>query len=195
MLWRYAIGEGGRAARRRAPVRPRQARPDAARERGRPALPAASTGPRSRATSPTGPGSERPHARRLWDEVEGDLAEIDGAWLLAEDVGRARVAAGGGGRALPAARRSRTSRSPTAALLAPDRELHKRLFRPVASPGVVLKDGRLAGLWRAKAKGRKTEITVEKLGRLARRDLADEAQRVAELRGSDEAGAGRRRGA
>ena len=51
----------------------------------------------------------------------------------------------------------------------------------------MLKDGRLAGLWRVKAKGRKAEITVEKLGRLARADLEDEAQRVAELRGAAEA--------
>ena len=50
-----------------------------------------------------------------------------------------------------------------------------------------MKDGRLVALWRAKAKGRKTEITVEKVARLARRDLTDEAQRVAKLRGSDEA--------
>jgi hypothetical protein len=51
----------------------------------------------------------------------------------------------------------------------------------------VLKDGRLAGLWRVKAKGRKAELTVEKLGRLARRDLEQEAERVAELRGAAEA--------
>jgi hypothetical protein len=48
----------------------------------------------------------------------------------------------------------------------------------------VLRDGRLVGLWRARAKGRKTELSVEKIGRLARGDLADEAQRVAALRGS-----------
>ena len=51
----------------------------------------------------------------------------------------------------------------------------------------MLKDGRLAGLWRVKAKGRKAEITVEKLGRLARGDLEEEAQRLAELRGAAEA--------
>jgi hypothetical protein len=73
---------------------------------------------------------------------------------------------------------------PNRALLAPESELGKRLFRPVASPGAVLKDGRLVGLWRVKAKGRDAEITVERLGRLARRDLGDEAQRVGDLRGA-----------
>ena len=65
-------------------------------------------------------------------------------------------------------------------------ELRKRLFRPVGSPGAVLREGRLAGLWRAKAKGRKLELTVERLGRLRRGELEAEAQRVAELRGAAE---------
>jgi hypothetical protein len=68
----------------------------------------------------------------------------------------------------------------------PEPELRKRLFRPVASPGAVLRDGRLAGLWRVKAKGRKAEITVEKLGRIARRGLEEEAQRIGKLRGASE---------
>ena len=76
---------------------------------------------------------------------------------------------------------------PNRPLLAPDDELRKRLFRPVASPGAVLRDGRLVGLWRARAKGRRTELSVEQLGRLARGELEDEAERIAELRGSSEA--------
>jgi len=48
-------------------------------------------------------------------------------------------------------------------------------------------DGRLTGLWRVKAKGRKAEVTVEALGRLAHGDLEAEAQRVAELRGANAA--------
>ena len=51
----------------------------------------------------------------------------------------------------------------------------------------MLRDGRLAGLWRAKAKGKKTEITVETLGRLAPGDVEEEAQRVARVRGAAEA--------
>lgn len=45
----------------------------------------------------------------------------------------------------------------------------------------------MAGLWRLKAKGRKAEITVQRLGRLARRDLEEEAQRISDLRGASEA--------
>ncbi len=52
---------------------------------------------------------------------------------------------------------------------------------------MVLRDGRLTGLWRVNVKGRKAVVTVEKLGRLPRGDLEEEAQRVAELRGAAEA--------
>jgi hypothetical protein len=43
------------------------------------------------------------------------------------------------------------------------------------------------GLWRVKAKGRNAEITVERLGRIARSTLEEEAQRIAGLRGASEA--------
>jgi len=107
-------------------------------------------------------------------------------WLLREDagdLGSARQAKGT--RLIPPG--DPYLQKPNRPLLAPEAEVRKRLFRPVASPGAVLEDGRLAGLWRVKAKGKKAEITVEKLGRIARTDLEDEAQRVADLRGASEA--------
>ncbi len=73
---------------------------------------------------------------------------------------------------------------PDRALLAPDAILRKELFRAVGSPGVVLKDGRLVGSWKAARKGRRLEITVRKLGRVARGDLEEEAAAVAALRGA-----------
>jgi len=42
-------------------------------------------------------------------------------------------------------------------------------------------------LWRVKAKGKKAEITVEKLGRLARAEVEPEVQRIADLRGAAQA--------
>jgi hypothetical protein len=48
----------------------------------------------------------------------------------------------------------------------------------------VVREGRLVGLWRMKARGRKAELAVEKIGRLAKADVADEARRIAEVRGS-----------
>lgn len=130
------------------------------------------------------------HARRLWDGTAGDLVEVRvgerEAWLLGEDLGALELPPPAEGiRLLPPG--DPYLQKPNRLLLAPDAELRKRLFRPVASPGAVLKDGRLTGLWRVKAKGRKTELTVEKLGRLGRGDLEAEAQRVAALRGAAEA--------
>jgi hypothetical protein len=130
------------------------------------------------------------HARRLWDELDGELAEVRvggrAAWLLREDEDALSSPPGADGiRLLPPG--DPYLQKPNRPLLAPGAELRKRLFRPVASPGAVLHDGRLAGLWRVKAKGRKAEITVEPLGRLPRGLVKDEAERVAALRGGAEA--------
>jgi hypothetical protein len=45
----------------------------------------------------------------------------------------------------------------------------------------------LVGQWRAKVKGRKLEIAVEKIGRIAKSALEEEAERLAALRGASEA--------
>ena len=186
MLWRYATVKAG--ARLDSERRYRTGKP------GR--TPAASEavrrflgfyGPAKPGDFADWAGLAKPHAQRLWDEAAGELAEVRVAkgkgWLLSADMGALESPpAANGIRLIPPG--DPYLQKPNRALLASDPELRKRLFRPVASPGAVLRDGRLAGLWRAKAKGRKAELTVEKLGRLARADLEEEAQRVAELRGA-----------
>ena len=132
-------------------------------------------------------GLARPHAQRLWDEAAGELTEVRAGkgrgWVLSEDVkALASPPAAEGIRLLPPG--DPYLQKPNRSLLAPDAELRKRLFRPVASPGAVLVDGRLAGLWRGKAKGSKGEITVERLRPLPRAALEEEVRRVAELRGA-----------
>jgi Winged helix DNA-binding domain len=189
MLWRYATVKAG--VRLDSERRYRLAKP------GR--TPAASHAVRRFLGfyGPAGPGDfadwtglAGSHAERLWDEVADDLAEVrvgkSTGWLLSEDLDALESpAAAEGIRLIPPG--DPYLQKPNRPLLAPDPELRKKLFRPVASPGAVLRDGRLSGLWRVKAKGKKTEVTVEKLGRLRRADLADEAGRVAELRGAAEA--------
>lgn len=134
-------------------------------------------------------GLAKPHARRLWDELASAMVEVpvreNVGWLASDDVAALESPpAAEGIRLIPPG--DPYLQKPNRALLAPEAELRKRLFRPVASPGAVLKDGRVAGLWRTKAKGKKMELTVETIGRLARRELEDPAQRVAELRGAPE---------
>jgi hypothetical protein len=189
MLWRYGTVKAG--------VRLDSGRRYTTGEPGRP--PAASEavrrflgfyGPADPAGFAEWAGLAKPHARRLWDEVAGDLVEVrvgkSKAWLTSEDMGALESPrAAEGVRLLPPG--DPYLQKPNRPLLAPDPELRKRLFRPVASPGAVLADGRLTGLWRVKAKGRKAELTVESLGRLPRGELEEEARRVAELRGAAEA--------
>ncbi len=115
-------------------------------------------------------------------EVADELAEAGDGWVLRRDVRvLASPPAADGVRLIPPG--DPYLAKPNRALLAPDDALRKRLFRPVASPGAVLQDGRLVGLWRSKAKGKATEVSVEKLGRIGRAALEPEAERIAALHG------------
>ena len=189
MLWRFAtVKAGARLDSERRYLLGKPGRAPAASEAVRRFL--GFYGPATPGGFAEWAGLAKPHAQRLWDEVEGDLIEVpvgkSKAWLLRgdeSDLDSPQEAEGI--RLLPAG--DPYLQKPNRPLLAPEAELRKRLFRPVASPGAVLRDGRLVGLWRSKAKGKKTEITVEKLGRLARSDLEQEARRVAEVRGGGEA--------
>jgi hypothetical protein len=186
MLWRYATVQAG--VRLDAERRYTMGRPGRA--------PKASEAVRRflRFYGPAKPGDfvewagvAKPHGTRLWNALADGLEEVrvgkGAAWILAEDASElASPPAAEGVRLLPPG--DPYLQKPNRPLLAPDDAVRKRLFRPVASPGTVLKDGRLVGLWRAKAKGKKVEITVEKLRRVARADLDEEARRMAELRGA-----------
>jgi hypothetical protein len=186
MLWRYATVEAGvRLDSERRYTRGKPGRAPAASRAVRRFL--AFYGPSTPGDFAEWAGLARSHAQRLWDDVAGDLVELQvgktKAWLLAEDLAELESPpAAEGVRLLPPG--DPYLQKPNRALLVPDPALRKRLFRPVASPGAVLKDGRLAGLWRIKLKGRAAELTVEPLGRISRVALDEEARRVAELRGA-----------
>jgi hypothetical protein len=186
MLWRYATVQAGvRLDAERRYIMGRPGRAPAAREAVRRFL--SFYGPGRPADFAEWGGLAKSHAQRLWDEVAGDLVELPiartAAWVLADDEDAvASPPDAEGVRLLPPG--DPYLQKANRPLLAPDDDLRKRLFRPVASPGAVLKDGRLVGLWRAKAKGRKTELTVEKVGRVSRADLEEEAERIVALRES-----------
>jgi len=133
-------------------------------------------------------GLAKPHAKRLWEGEEGDLEEVTvgkrKGWIASGDVGELDSPPQAAGVRLipPGDPYLQKANRP---LLAPEADLRKRLFRPVASPGVVLKDGRLVGLWRVKAKGKKAEFAVEKVGRVAKADVEEEAKRITELRNAE----------
>ncbi|MBD0282310.1 MAG: winged helix DNA-binding domain-containing protein [Thermoleophilaceae bacterium] len=186
MLWRYATVEAGVRLDSERRYRPGKAgRVPAASEAVRRFL--GFYGPAKPGEFAEWAGLARSHAQRLWDQVAGELAEVRVAgsvgWVMSEDVGALESPPLGKGiRLIPPG--DPYLQTPNRALLAPDPNLRKRLFRPVASPGAVLSDGRLTALWRVRVKGRKAEVTVEKIGRLRRGELEEEAQRVAQLRGA-----------
>jgi hypothetical protein len=189
MLWRYAtVKAGARLDSERRYVLAKPGRAPAAAQAVRRFL--HFYGPATSADLADWAGLAKSHAQRLWQAVESELDEVSAggrsAWILRDDADALESPpAASGIRLIPPG--DPYLQKPNRALLAPDIDLRKRLFRPVASPGAVLKDGRLVGLWRVKAKGRNAQITVEKLGRVARRDLEAEAQRVAGVRGDAEA--------
>jgi DNA glycosylase AlkZ-like len=188
MLWRYAtVAAGVRLDSERRYTSGRPGRAPAAAEAVRRFL--RFYGPAKSGDFAEWAGVAKSHAERLWDELVGELAEVKvgrgASWLLSDDVGALRSPpAAEGIRLLPPG--DPHLQKPNRPLLAADPELRRRLFRPVGSPGAVLSDGRLAGLWRMRLRGGRAELTVERLGRLRRADLEGEAQRVVELRGAAE---------
>jgi hypothetical protein len=188
MLWRYGgVKAGARLDSERRYVLGKPGRKPAAVEAARRFL--HFYGPATSGDFADWAGVAKPHAERLWAQVEDDLEEVTAGKratrVLREDASAlASPPKAEGVRLIPPG--DPYLQKPNRALLAPDQDLRKRLFLPVASPGAVLKDGRLAGLWRVKAKGPKAEITVEPLGRIARKDLEEEAQRICDLRGASE---------
>jgi hypothetical protein len=146
-------------------------------------------GPGTRADLAAWAGMTGRHARRVWAEVADDLVEVRAAgakaWLLADDeTALASPPQAEGVRLLPPG--DPYLQKPNRELLAPDDALRRDLFRAVGSPGVVLRDGRLAGSWKAKLTRGTLEVEVRRLGRLARGAVDDEAARVAALRGADD---------
>ena len=122
------------------------------------------------------------HAKALIATVADELVEVDGGLLHADDVAeleRPPAARGvrllGPGDPLLGARDKER--------LIPDKDLRKRIWRPIGSPGVVLADGRPAGLWRARKQGRRLTVETEWFGDAV--DVREEAERIASLRGAE----------
>jgi Winged helix DNA-binding domain len=122
------------------------------------------------------------HAKALVKTVEDELVEVEGGLLPAADVpafehppqARGVRLLGPGDPLLVARDKER---------LIPDKDLRKKVWRPIGSPGIVLADGRPAGTWRARKQGRRLTIETEWFGPPV--DIRDEAERIAALRGAE----------
>ena len=128
-------------------------------------------------------------ARRTWDGLADQLVPIDldgrPTWLHAEDLDRfVSPPMPSGVRLLPPYDAYLDQRD--RATLVPDESLHRRVWKILGNPGVVLADGHLVGLWRPQKKGRRLVVTVETLApvsRTVRAEVEGEAALIAPYRG------------
>jgi hypothetical protein len=122
--------------------------------------------------------------------VERELVEVDTdagrAFLLAADADAlADPPAAEGVRLLPTQDPFLQQRD--RATLLPDPSQRRRLWRPVGGPGLLLLDGRPAGLWRSQVRRGRLRVAVEPFGSLpaaAHAAVEAEAQRLAPFRGA-----------
>jgi AcrR family transcriptional regulator len=120
------------------------------------------------------------HAKALFTAIDDELEAVDGKrFILAAERKRYDSP--------PAARGVRLLGGydpfvgqPDREARAPDAARRKRLFPAVGRPGVVLSDGKLAGVWRSRKNGDTLKITVDWIGESA--DIEAEARAVAKLR-------------
>lgn len=136
-----------------------------------------------------------------WDGLAGEITRIDhrgDSWMLTADLtsGPAGDDGATGGAAVervPAARGVRllpprdpyTQTRDRDRILAP--EYHREVWKPVGEPGTVLVDGRIAGIWRPRTRGRRLTLTVTFFNPPAPRQVEDvraEAERIGPLRGA-----------
>ncbi|MBB2945239.1 hypothetical protein FB565_004972 [Actinoplanes lutulentus] len=137
-------------------------------------------------------GSSTTEIRKVWPSSGLVEVSVDGrkAWLPEAEVPALESAAPVDGvRWLPGMDPLLQARDRD--LLLPERAAQKEVWRPLGNPGVLLVDGEIAGVWRARMAGRKrVDLTVSPFGELSaaqRKRVEEEAPEVARARGVPEA--------
>ncbi|GGQ67646.1 DNA glycosylase AlkZ-like family protein [Couchioplanes azureus] len=137
-------------------------------------------------------GSSTAEIRKVWPSSGLDEVRVDGrkAWLPSSCVPELACAGRVAGvRFLPGMDPLLQARDRD--LLVPDRARQKEVWRTLGNPGVILVDGEIAGVWRAKTAGRKrVDLTVTPFATLTpkvRKSLEAEAAVVARAREVTEA--------
>jgi len=132
-------------------------------------------------------GIDPADAKRRWTAVADAVVKVGKGFVLEEDLDELeRPRPVTGARLVP---------NKDALLQARDRDLlfldpahRKKVFPMLGGPGVVLLDAEPVATWRAAAKGKRLEVTVEPFLGLPKRrhaELDAEAQRLAAARGQD----------
>ena len=122
------------------------------------------------------------HAKQLFETVEAEVVEVEGGYLLAADQAAFENPAPARGVRLLGAGDPLLVARDREHLIA-DKAIRGRLWRPVGSPGLVLHEGRPAGLWRARKQGVRLALETDWFGEPV--DVREEAERLAALRGAE----------
>ncbi|UUU38179.1 winged helix DNA-binding domain-containing protein [Streptomyces sp. NBC_00162] len=124
-----------------------------------------------------------------WTTLEDELipVEFDGhrAWILADDREALQSPSETRGVRLLPPRDPYTQMRDRETIV--DKKHHRHVWKSVGEPGAVLADGTIAGIWRPRKSGRQLALTVETFRSLStelRKQLREEADHVAELRGA-----------
>lgn len=133
-------------------------------------------------------GSSPAQARRLWEAVEPELEPVSfagrRAYVLAGDL-EAMRGAEPGDRLLLLGPHDPYLDARDRETIAPDVRVQRMIWKYVGNPGVVLKGGQAAGLWRGRVSGGSITVSAElfePLSNAQKRLLAELAERQASAR-------------
>ena len=125
--------------------------------------------------------------RAHWpDDAVEVVVDGERRWLLAADADRLGGGPARGTRLLGPFDPYLQTRD--RALLVPDEARAKDLWRVLGRPGAVLVDGDVAGTWRPRKAGRRLTVQVDPWREVPRQAVAEEAERLAAVRGTELAG-------
>ncbi|HSJ85043.1 MAG TPA: winged helix DNA-binding domain-containing protein [Acidimicrobiia bacterium] len=129
-------------------------------------------------------------AQSVFSDIETDLVDDDsGERLLAEDLRALKARRKPSGVRLVPAHDPFLQQRDRERLL-PDQKKRKLLWRPVGAPGLLLVDGKAAGVWKSSRDGEILNVTVEPFATISksvRRMVSDEAEAIAPFRGAERA--------
>ena len=129
-------------------------------------------------------------AQSVFSDIESELVDDDsGERLLAEDLRSLKARRKPSGVRLVPAHDPFLQQRDRERLL-PDQEKRKLLWRPVGAPGLLLADGKAAGVWKASRDGEVLNLTVQPfapISKSVRQAVSDEAEAIAPFRGAEEA--------
>lgn len=145
-------------------------------------------GPSTRGDFAAWIGIRASDAEPWWSLVEDELTQVEfggPSWILTEDLAALRSAPKTTAVRLLPPRDPYTQMRDRDTIV--DRKYHRDVWKTVGDPGTILVDGKIAGTWRPRKRGRKLTIAIKMFDPLPERDkrpLQDEAEQIALLRGA-----------